>query len=106
MPGDRGVVPQHRQDVHEAEHLHFDGLIFHGPVQQVVLPPAAVENGWRAMLQSFQQVAPNLLSALFDAIFDTRTFCHETDGGAVQWRHKPGDVSVGLADSLLIERLS
>ena len=44
MPRRRFPRPERGQHVDEAEHLHLDRFIGHGPRQDAVIPPAAFEN--------------------------------------------------------------
>ena len=49
MLGDRLVTVQHGEHIDEAEHLHFDRFVGHGPGEDAVVPPAAVKDrGGRA----------------------------------------------------------
>ncbi len=61
MAGDGLVRVQHGQDVHEAEHLHLDRLVGHGPRQDAIVPPAALEDRRAPPFQTGEQLPANLL---------------------------------------------
>ncbi len=68
MPGDRLRRGEHRQHVDEAEQLHFDRFVVHGPRHDPIVPPAAIERVGAAAIQMIEQIAPDFLRAALDGL--------------------------------------
>jgi hypothetical protein len=70
MAGDRVVRVQHGQHVDEAEHLHLDRFVGHGPGENAVVPPAPLEDRRTAPFQICQQIPADHLGFGFDGRID------------------------------------
>ena len=57
---------EHRQHVDEAEHLHLDRLVLHGPGHDPIVPPAAIENARLPVGEVIEDVAADLVSRGLD----------------------------------------
>ena len=90
MAGDRLVIVQHGEHVDEAEHLHFDRFVGHGPGEDAVVPPAAVKNRGGRPRQLLPQLAAQLLGLRLDRGGDVggrrsrrrRPFCRRFSAGS------------------------
>src|SRR5690606_37953552 len=65
MLGDRLPRAEHRQHIHEAEHLHLDRLVLHCPGEDAVIPPPPLENRGGAAFEMIPEIAADLLRRSF-----------------------------------------
>ena len=66
VPRDARAVGQHRQHVDEAEHLHLDALVLHGPGHDPVVPPAAIQHRRLVARGLLEQVATEFACPALD----------------------------------------
>ncbi len=66
MAGQRRARVEHRQHVEQAEHLHFDGFVAHGPSHDAIVPPAPLEDAGTLIAQMIEEVATDLFGRRFD----------------------------------------
>ena len=72
--GFRGV--QVGQHVHEAEQLHLEVLVFHGPVHDFSSPPALVEDGRGLSADAVEEFLPTLYDFLFNLLIHEELLSH------------------------------
>ena len=72
--GFRGV--QVGQHVHEAEQLHLEVLVFHGPVHDFPGPPALVEDGGGLSADAVEKFLPTRHDFLFDLLIHKALLSH------------------------------
>src|SRR5215475_11665371 len=68
VAGDLLASLEHGEHVDETKHLHFERLIAHAPVEDLLIPPSKVKHRGRFGLQMRKNLPADYFSLLFELV--------------------------------------